>query len=274
VSIRLMSKVFDSELPSTEKFVLLAMADYASDSGESIFPSVETLSRKTSLSERAVQKSIKSLLLKGFLVLVEEGGGRSHTNLYRIEIGKFEEFKRVNEVQGVNVVRLKGERGSLKGERGAPESLVNHQLTINGLPKSNRYKMMVQHFPTDTWEVLSKVCELWKLTPPEKGKNRYTQWIKAGRELEEACGEFGVSLLEEVYDNWNEHRYMVSSPGSLVASAIGIAGRKRMGVVVAPSVSADLSYRWNSDLSEEENRKLMQETIRKVQKAKGDQNEE
>jgi len=275
MSIRLMARVFDSELPSTEKFVLVAMADYASDSGESIFPSVATLSKKTSLSGRAVQKSIQSLLKKQYLALVEERGGVHGTNLYRIVCDKFTEIPGGESGSGVNVVRGGVNVVQGGGERGSPNPLVNHQLTTNReLPKMNRYKMKVKHFPADTWGVLGRICELWKLSVPEKGTGRFKHWIKAGRELQASCGEFGLSLLDEVYDNWNQRRYMVSSPSSLVNSTIGIAGRKRIGEggLVAPSVSADLSYHWNSDLSEEENQRLMKETIRKVQK--GDQNEE
>ncbi len=89
MSIRLMSKVFESDLPTYEKFVLLAMADYASDTGESIYPSIETLCRKTSISERMVHYSVARLIAKGLLELIKPGGGKT-TNTYRIVPEKLE----------------------------------------------------------------------------------------------------------------------------------------------------------------------------------------
>lgn len=60
MSIALMSAAFKSRLSSTHKFVLVALCDNANDQGE-CFPSVSMLSEKTSLSDRAIQKSIAYL---------------------------------------------------------------------------------------------------------------------------------------------------------------------------------------------------------------------
>jgi hypothetical protein len=136
MSIRLMSIVFECSLPTTEKFVLLAMADYASDSGESIFPSIATLARKTSLSDRSVQRSIQSLLEGRYLDMVREGGGRNHTNLYRIRVARFSEEKgkavtpiEAEELKG-DTVSKKGDTVSKKGDAVSPEP----SLTIKEPP--------------------------------------------------------------------------------------------------------------------------------------------
>jgi hypothetical protein len=112
-----MTKVFDSDLPTTEKMVLLAMADYASDTGDSIFPSIKTMSRKTSLSERSVQNTIKSLIEKNYLILIKKGGGRNKTNLYKIRCSRFAVFE--------DGFELKGETGTKKGEPPAPDPSLN-----------------------------------------------------------------------------------------------------------------------------------------------------
>jgi hypothetical protein len=126
MSIKLMTYVFDSDLPTTEKFVLLAMADYASDNGDSIFPSIETLSKKTSLSDRSVQNSIKSLIEKKYLVLLKKGGGRSYTNLYKIRCSKFTLYEK-----GETGTK-KGETGTKKGEPRSPDpslTIIDPSLT-------------------------------------------------------------------------------------------------------------------------------------------------
>lgn len=115
MSIKLMTKVFESDLPTTEKFVLLAMADYASDSGESIFPSIETLASKTSLSDRSVQRAIKYLIEAGYLEMAMEGGGRNHTNRYRIRCQRFTLSEKGDSVS------LKGDNVTIKGDTVSPD---------------------------------------------------------------------------------------------------------------------------------------------------------
>ena len=61
MSVRLMAAVFDLEISSTEKLVLLAMADHARDDGTGCYPSIELLARKTSQSRRGVQKIMRRL---------------------------------------------------------------------------------------------------------------------------------------------------------------------------------------------------------------------
>lgn len=131
MSIRLMSDVFDSDLQLTDKMILLAMSDYASDTGDSIFPSIETLSEKTSLSDRAVQLSISRLIEAGFL-LKQEGGGRHNTNKYKIVVDRLKGARR-------SPLKIeKGERGSQKGESGSPDPSINHHLNSSNSGSSNR----------------------------------------------------------------------------------------------------------------------------------------
>ena len=61
-----MSAAFKVQATPTQKLVLLALCDCANDQGE-CFPSVTLLERKTSLSDRAVQKAIHELEAHGFL---------------------------------------------------------------------------------------------------------------------------------------------------------------------------------------------------------------
>lgn len=84
MSVKIMGMVFDANLNTTQKFVLLALADHADSEGGSIFPSVETVARKCSLSRSAVEKAIRALEGQGLLIRVREGGGNC-TNLWRID---------------------------------------------------------------------------------------------------------------------------------------------------------------------------------------------
>lgn len=73
MSISLMTAAFRSSIQSTHKFVLVALCDNANDQGE-CYPSVSMLCEKTSLSDRAIQKSLAYLQEKGFIQRRERNG--------------------------------------------------------------------------------------------------------------------------------------------------------------------------------------------------------
>ena len=71
MSVRVMSLVFENQtLSSTEKLIMLALADHANDEGKSIYPSQNRLSRKTSLARGTVNLHIQELIKKGYLNMV------------------------------------------------------------------------------------------------------------------------------------------------------------------------------------------------------------
>jgi hypothetical protein len=136
MSVKLMGMVFEAPFESpTEKLVMLALADFASDDGSNIYPSIATLARRTSLSDRAVQKTLKALIAAGFLA--NDGAWKSSTgpiNRYRIlgdQLTRGERGSPVNVIrEGVNVVHQRGERHSRRGEPRSPNPLENHQGTV------------------------------------------------------------------------------------------------------------------------------------------------
>jgi hypothetical protein len=84
MSIKVMSRIWESGPESlTDRFVLLAIADYANDEGEA-WPSVAGIMRKTTLSERGVQTTIRRLEANGWLA-IQTGNGRKGCNNYTIK---------------------------------------------------------------------------------------------------------------------------------------------------------------------------------------------
>lgn len=61
-----MTIVWTTEIPATEKLVLLALADNANDEGD-CYPSISTISRKCSLSERAIHYAMNRLAVMGHI---------------------------------------------------------------------------------------------------------------------------------------------------------------------------------------------------------------
>lgn len=77
-----MARVWESDLPATDRLVLLSVADHA-DERDECYPSIGRLVDRTGLTDRSIQKAIKRLCEGGYLA-VESGGGRNRTNLFRV----------------------------------------------------------------------------------------------------------------------------------------------------------------------------------------------
>lgn len=84
MSVKVMGIVWDSNLKPTDKFVLIAYADHASHDGTNVFPSIETIVKKTGFSERTVQGATRKLEEIGWLI--SDGKGKNGTNRWRIPV--------------------------------------------------------------------------------------------------------------------------------------------------------------------------------------------
>lgn len=75
MSIRIMSDVWRTDLPTTEKMVLLVIADHANDDGSEAWPSQATIAKKASVSIRTVQRAVNNLVAEGYVWLDKHQGG-------------------------------------------------------------------------------------------------------------------------------------------------------------------------------------------------------
>lgn len=86
MSIEVMSWVWKhSKATGTAKFVLLAIADNAWDDGSNAWPSITTISKKTGLSERTVQRCVQNLFDIDELRIFDRPG---HSNLYQVNMSE------------------------------------------------------------------------------------------------------------------------------------------------------------------------------------------
>jgi biotin operon repressor len=80
-----MNLVFENhELSTTEKMIMLALADHANDEGKSIYPSQGTVARKTSLARETVNRHVQFLIEKGYLV--DKGYRQDRSNVLEVAI--------------------------------------------------------------------------------------------------------------------------------------------------------------------------------------------
>lgn len=129
MSIRLMSAVWELKCEShTQKLVLLALADNASDQGK-CWPSIPTIARKCQLTERCVYLQIDRLVERE-QVERKSGGGHS-SNHYLLKITP-EYGSGVNTVQGCTPFRAGVNTVQGSPERHSGEPSVNRQETVKG----------------------------------------------------------------------------------------------------------------------------------------------
>lgn len=103
-----MSWVWDhSRSAKTDRLVLLAIADCASDDGGNAYPSMAELSRKTGLTDRGVQKALVRLVEIGELI-VSRNGGPKGCNRYRVIMATPEQGSPPNRVHPPNAVQGNG----------------------------------------------------------------------------------------------------------------------------------------------------------------------
>ena len=108
-----MSQVWDIDLPTSEKMVLLVIADHADDEGTNSWPSMATIARKASISPRQAQRLIKSLADSGLLSVEDQAGGHREMrddrrpNRYTVILGG-----------ATRVTSRRVERGDIEAPRG------------------------------------------------------------------------------------------------------------------------------------------------------------
>jgi len=88
MSIRAMVAIWDCHvLTPTEKLIALALADWADEAGNNIYPSLNRVATKTGLSVRGVRLNIRQLEAKGVIELVSKQSLSRTTYTYRIGPG-------------------------------------------------------------------------------------------------------------------------------------------------------------------------------------------
>jgi len=140
MSVKVMSWVWDhSQAGGTDRLVLLAIADSADHDGTNAWPSVATIARKCQVSERTVQRSIRSLVDLGELRVQAQAGGTGkmrddrRPNLYEVPMDGVTD-RRPEEDDGVTPG---AERGDIQRVDGATPLSPNPSIDPSKDPSGN-----------------------------------------------------------------------------------------------------------------------------------------
>jgi hypothetical protein len=87
MSVKAMAWAWEQPIPATEKFVLLALADYYNEGEKAAWPKQSTLAARTSLSMSTVRRCIKSLAMKKLItVYARRVKGVQYANWYELSM--------------------------------------------------------------------------------------------------------------------------------------------------------------------------------------------
>ena len=188
MSIKIMTAVWDREdLSSTQKLVLLALADWANDEGL-CWPSIERVAKKSSLKKRAVQLAIRSLEEMQF-IRREEVIGKG--NKYWIQIPVHHMHPCIKDTPPVHEVH--GTRAS-----DAPNTSITHQLTTNdiiGIP---------DWLPMDAWNGWVEMRKKRKRPLTDRATTRAINKLDAirakGHDIEDLLDRSTINGWLDIYE--------------------------------------------------------------------------
>lgn len=194
MSIALMTEVWGSSLPMTEKMVLLCLADFANDRGQ-CWPSVDTIAGKCSCSDRTVQKAIKNLKEWGLLT-VKDAPGKAHSFTInpRISFTPEKSTPPKKTAKGVKDIRQGGEAAS-------PKPSSNHQE-----PSEKR--------ASEDALTIDNVFDHWNSDIAPLGKKPVRKRTPERRQLVKArIGQNGLDEFLEVFANIRASPFLLEAKG-------------------------------------------------------------
>lgn len=176
MSVRVMSMVFEAQgITSTQKLVLLALADHAADDGTSIYPSIDTLVNKTCLSNAAVRRALKELRDQVGVIRIARRFTSRTPNKYAINVSHLASLKRVlpDDTKESWVLPRSTQGATKKHSRVLPRS-TDPSLTIN--ESSVDPSLNASSFKTRDIQKAYESCVPYKIDWV-KGEGSAAKWI-------------------------------------------------------------------------------------------------
>lgn len=220
MSIKLMSKAWDLDIPLADKMVLLALADSANEKGE-CWPSIEEVAKKASLSDRAVQKCLKHLVEGGhvsinrrykksnvfFVHPKEFYPERSSPEQRSPEPGSPEQKcistpNDVHPLKNLTILNEPSKKNRQSERKRSPDRPATRLPEDFELTPERRLVAEAERLPAD--RTFAKFCDYWQSASGAKARKldwdaTWRNWCRTERDRAPGNGQFHVN-------NYNERR--------------------------------------------------------------------
>lgn len=136
MAIKLIDAVLDSDLPPNLRLVAVVLADYAAADGSQIFPSYDTIARRTGFSRRQAIRLVLDLEARRWLYRRGTVSGRKHTNRWQLVVPECRDAEKVTPMSPLaEKVTSKPEKvtnATRKGDTHVTQSVINRHLDPSG----------------------------------------------------------------------------------------------------------------------------------------------
>jgi len=216
MSVRAQSLVWELKCPDkingidfrpSHKYVLIKYADHADHEGRNIYPAVETVSKKTGLDHRTVQRLTRDMENCG--LLVKDGQGPKGTNRWYLPYDSEGGWHYVTPAacQGDNDDKSLGDipSGDIPSGDTTPPELINHEP--NELIKKEEFISLIQRFAISVfgndfmkWNSMRKKLEGDKVQIVGTDNNLIVKGL-SGKEGQFTLAEIWQERYGKVFEN-------------------------------------------------------------------------
>jgi len=169
MSVKAMAKVFEMNLPPREKFVLIALADWANDAGGGVYPATETVAKKTGYGITTIKKVFK--ILEKAEIIRRNGKKGSGQICWIIDLSWRGKRKEIEVIISQVDTRVASHTGDYLARHTGDEQVDTRVTTIHQYPSIN-------HQGNDI--LLDAAIQMTGLLPTPKDLEEVREWEKDG----------------------------------------------------------------------------------------------
>jgi DNA-binding MarR family transcriptional regulator len=159
MSVQATSWAWNQSTTTTEKLVLLALADHAWPDGTHAYPSISRLARMTGLTERSVRRAISSLIEKDLIVREINAGGTPdyridrRPNLYTLPIERGDTVS-ARDIDGMTQCPARGDTDDRAGGHSVSQTIKEPHLNKTAISQWVSLGENFSHKPLETFQDL------------------------------------------------------------------------------------------------------------------------
>ena len=206
MSVKVMSWVWEQDLPTTKKMLLLAIADHADDEGNNAWPSKARLAKKVGVETNRIRTLLRELEIDGWLKTHKQRGGTLNTptdrrpNLYSIIMERGLPHDAPLATTSERGLPHDAPRGL---PHDAPRGLPHEPLTISNTSNTSFGSQKRTRKPDTIFDAVVSVCGLDPTVMTSSARGAVNKAVKELRDVE-ATAETIVQVADAYRKKWPE----------------------------------------------------------------------